>query len=153
MAFLLITVFGVALGTILFELSLTRIFSIILWYDYTFMAISVAFFGLGVGAITVYMSLGKVKIKKEKQAYQDKNFVHSRIIQSAITFAVSIPVFLLLVVYFVPPNINFIYLYYLASSVPFFFAGMALALIYIAMPKEISKLYFVDLAGSAIYWQ
>jgi len=150
LAFLLITVFGVALGTILFELSLTRIFSIILWYDYTFMAISVAFFGLGVGAITVYMSLGKVKIKKEKQADQDKNFVHSRIIQSTITFAVSIPVFLLLVVYFVPPNINFIYLYYLASSVPFFFAGMALALIYIAMPKEISKLYFVDLAGSAM---
>jgi hypothetical protein len=40
-------------GTIIFELTLARIFSIILWYDYAFMAISVAFFGLGIGAITV----------------------------------------------------------------------------------------------------
>ncbi len=113
------------------------------------MAISVAFFGLGIGAITVYMSLGKVKSDK-KSADLDESLIHSRIVQSTIAFAVSIPVFLLLIVYFVPPNINFIYLYYLTSSIPFFFAGMTLALIYIAMPKEISKLYFVDLVGSAI---
>lgn len=64
--FLFITIFVVSFGVILFQLTLTRIFSIILWYDYAFMAISVAFFGLGIGAFTVYAFKGKMKISKEK---------------------------------------------------------------------------------------
>src|SRR5206468_6942110 len=150
MIFLLITIFVVSFGTILFELTLTRIFSIILWYDYAFMAISIAFFGLGIGAITVYISKSKAKIDEEKHKEIDGAFIPSRIVQSSLTFAISIPIFLFIVVYILPPNINFIYLFYLASSIPFFFAGMTMALIYTSMPKEISKLYFVDLGGAAI---
>jgi Spermine/spermidine synthase domain len=148
MIFLLVVIFFVSFGTILFELTLTRIFSIILWYDYAFIAISVAFFGLGVGAITVYISRSKAKIVVKDEEFI--NFNTSKIVQSAVTFAISLPVFVSIIVYVIPPNINFIYLFYLASSIPFYFAGMTLAFIYIAMPKEISKLYFVDLAGAAI---
>jgi len=146
--FLFVVIFFVSFGTILFELTLTRIFSIILWYDYAFMAISVAFFGLGVGAITVYISRSKKKIAVKDEEFI--NFNTSRILQSAVSFAISLPVFLSIIVFVIPPNINFIYLFYLASSIPFYFAGMTLAFIYIGMPKEISKLYFVDLAGAAI---
>jgi predicted membrane-bound spermidine synthase len=150
MIFLLITIFVVSFGTILFELTLTRIFSIILWYDYAFMAISIAFFGLGIGAITVYISKSKAKIDEEKHKETDGGFIPSRIVQSSLTFAISIPIFLFIIAYILPPNINFIYLFYLASSIPFFFAGMTMALIYTSMPKEISKLYFVDLGAAAI---
>jgi hypothetical protein len=146
--FLFVVIFFVSFGTILFELTLTRIFSIILWYDYAFMAISVAFFGLGVGAITVYISRSKSKIAVKDEEFI--NFNTSKILQSAVTFAISLPVFVSIIVFVIPPNINFIYLFYLASSIPFYFAGMTLAFIYIAMPKEISKLYFVDLAGAAV---
>ena len=149
MLFLFIMVFVVSLGVILFELALTRIFSIILWYDYAFMAISVAFFGLGIGAITVYMSMGSAKVDDETREL-DTGSINSKVIKSALGFALSIPIFLFLTAYFIPANINFIYLYYLTSSIPFFFAGMTLAFIYISMPKEISKLYFVDLIGAAI---
>src|ERR671912_772649 len=38
--FLLVLLFVLSLSIILFELALTRIFSIVLWYDYAFMAIS-----------------------------------------------------------------------------------------------------------------
>jgi predicted membrane-bound spermidine synthase len=128
-----------SISVLLFELALTRIFSIILWYDYAFMAISVAFFGLGIGSLLIHIL--KNKIKREKLA--------SKILQTTIIFAVSVPIFLLVIGHIIPPNIYFIYLFYLASSIPFFFAGISMSLIYFAMPREVSKLYFIDLVGAA----
>lgn len=112
------------------------------------MAISVAFFGLGIGAFTVYVLRNKKKISTQLDGYG--TFVPSRIIIPTVTFAISIPIFLLILAYVIPPSTAFIYLFYIASSIPFFFAGVSLAWIYVAMPKEISKLYFVDLIGAAI---
>ncbi|MDP9290702.1 MAG: hypothetical protein M3P08_21240 [Thermoproteota archaeon] len=40
-------------------------------------------------------------------------------------------------------------MFYLTSSIPFFFAGMSMAMIHLTMSWEISKLYFADLAGAA----
>ena len=104
------------------------------------MAISVAFFGLGIGALLIH-------IIKNKMKSQDN--LSSAILKSTIAFAVSLPIFLFLVGHVIPPSISFIYLFFLASAVPFFFAGMSMALVYYAMPNEVSKLYFVDLAGAA----
>ena len=131
----------VSLCVLLFELTLTRIFSIILWYDYAFMAISVAFFGLGIGALLIYNLKNKIKKIEEN--------LPSKILQATITFAVSVPIFLFVVGHIIPSNTSFIYLFYLASAIPFFFAGMSMALIYLTMPKEITKLYFADLVGAA----
>src|SRR6266508_3774185 len=89
--FLMVVLFFLSLSIILFELTLTRIFSIILWYDYAFMAISIAFFGLGVGAVTVYISMSKTKsVVKDEELI---NFNTSKIVQSAVTFAISLPLF------------------------------------------------------------
>src|SRR5919205_2163506 len=126
-------------SVLLFELALTRIFSIIMWYDYAFMAISIAFFGLGIGSLLTHIL--KNKIKREQ--------LPSKILQTAIIFAVSVPIFLLLMGYVIPPNMDFIYLFYLVSSIPFFFAGISMSLIFFAMPREVSKLYFIDLIGAA----
>ena len=124
---------------LLFELALTRIFSIVLWYDYAFMAISIAFFGLGIGSLLTHIL--KNKVKREQ--------LPSKILQTTIIFAVSVPIFLVVIGNVIPPNIHFIYLFYLSSSIPFFFAGISMSLIFFAMPKEVSKLYFIDLVGAA----
>lgn len=55
LAFLMTVPFFSSLAIILFELALTRVFSIILWYDYAYMAIPIAFFGLGVGSLLIHM--------------------------------------------------------------------------------------------------
>ncbi len=44
----------------------------------------------------------------------------------------------------------FIPLYYLNLSVPFFFSGMVIALLFTRCPKEINRLYAADLLGAAI---
>jgi hypothetical protein len=43
--------FLVTLATLMYELLLTPIFSVTMWYHFAFMAISVAMFGMTVGAI------------------------------------------------------------------------------------------------------
>jgi predicted membrane-bound spermidine synthase len=128
-----------SMSVLLFELALTRIFSIVLWYDYAFMAISIAFFGLGIGSLLTHIL--KNKVKREQ--------LPSKILQTTIIFAVSVPIFLVVIGNVIPPNIHFIYLFYLSSSIPFFFAGISMSLIFFAMPKEVSKLYFIDLVGAA----
>ena len=92
-----------SLGVLLFEITLTRMFSIILWYNYAFMAISIAFFGLGIGALTVHLTKNKVKTK---------DVLPSRILQSAIAFAVSLPIFLFLIGHLIPPSTSFLYLFF-----------------------------------------
>jgi predicted membrane-bound spermidine synthase len=128
-----------SMSVLLFELALTRIFSIVLWYDYAFMAISIAFFGLGIGSLLTHIL--KNKVKREQ--------LPSKILQTTIIFAVSVPIFLVLIGHVIPPNIHFIYVFYLTSSIPFFFAGISMSLIFFAMPREVSKLYFIDLVGAA----
>src|SRR5919199_73252 len=137
--FMLVVLFALSLSVLLFEITLTRMFSIILWYNYAFMAISVAFFGLGIGALIVHLIRNKMRTEN----------LPSKIIQSSIAFGISLPIFLFLIGYAIPPSTSFIYLFFLIASIPFFFAGISVALIYLAMPKEVTKLYFVDLAGAA----
>src|ERR687891_1357267 len=129
----------ISLSVLLLELALTRIFSIILWYDYAFMAISIAFFGMGIGSLLAHIA--KNRLRKES--------VPIYLVKSSLGFAASIGVFLVVTSYLIPPSVDYLYLFYLASSLPFLFAGIAIALIFYSRPRDISRLYFIDLLGSA----
>src|SRR5919106_5860209 len=147
--FLLVLLFVLSLSIILFELALTRIFSIVLWYDYAFMAISIAFFGLGVGSFMIHIQKDKFSTLKKKSTIDSQFTFSSRIVRYAIAYGISLPIFTFLIGY-IPSDTSYIYLFYLISSVPFFFAGAAMALIFLAMSENISKLYFADLIGAAL---
>src|SRR5918998_1235998 len=147
--FLLVVLFVLSLSMILFELALTRIFSIVLWYDYAFMAISIAFFGLGIGSFVIHIQKDKFNSLKKKSTIDSQFTFSSRIIRYALAYGISVPVFILLIGY-IPSDTSYIYLFYLISSIPLFFAGSAIALIFLAMSEKISKLYFADLIGAAL---
>src|ERR671910_2342436 len=147
--FLLVILFVLSLSIILFELALTRIFSIVLWYDYAFMAISIAFFGLGIGSFMIHIQKDKFNALKKKSAIDPQLTFSSRIVRYAIAYGISVPLFIFLIGY-IPSDTSYIYLFYLISSIPFFFAGAGMALIFLAMSEKISKLYFVDLIGAAL---
>jgi predicted membrane-bound spermidine synthase len=147
--FLLVLLFVLSLSIILFELALTRIFSIVLWYDYAFMAISIAFFGLGIGSFMIHIQKDKFKMLKKKSTIDPQFALSSKIVQYAIAYGISVPVFIILIGY-IPSDTSYIYLFYLISSIPFFFAGAGMALVFLAMSEKISKLYFADLVGAAL---
>ena len=57
--------FGIAatsLATLLLELALTRIFSVVYFYHFAFLAISIALFGLGAGGVFSYVVAGWPRI-------------------------------------------------------------------------------------------
>jgi predicted membrane-bound spermidine synthase len=147
--FLLVLLFVLSLSIILFELALTRIFSIVLWYDYAFMAISIAFFGLGIGSFMIHIQKDKFKTLKKQSTIDPRFAFSSKIVQYAIAYGISVPVFIFLIGY-IPSDTSYIYLFYLISSIPFFFAGAGMALVFLAMSEKINKLYFADLVGAAL---
>lgn len=154
-AFLMVVLFFASLATILFELALTRVFSIVLWYDYAFMAISVAFFGLGVGSLLIHMQKDRGEQPNAGRLQRlisvpqmNPAAVTKKLIQYSVAYALSVPAFIFAVTQ-IPPDTSYVYLFYLASSVPFFFVGSIMALVFYAVPRQISKLYFADLVGAA----
>src|SRR4051812_2488676 len=46
------------MATLLLELALTRIFSVVFYYHFAFLAISIALFGLGMGGVFSYVVAG-----------------------------------------------------------------------------------------------
>ena len=54
---------GIGLGSfaaLLLELALTRLFSVILFYHFAFLAISIALLGLGAGGVFAYLGRGRL---------------------------------------------------------------------------------------------
>ncbi len=138
--------FMVTLATLMYEILLTRIFSVTMWYHYAFMAVSIALFGMTVGAMLVYLFPGSFPYDRSKYYLG----------LSSLLFAVSIlPSFLthLSIPFVTQRSIAALYsvgLTYAVISVPFVFSGMCVTLALTRFPRQVSKLYAADLAGAAI---
>jgi len=61
--------FGIGLssfGALLLELALTRLFSVVLFYHFAFLAISIALLGLGAGGVFAYLNRSRLIRSKWK---------------------------------------------------------------------------------------
>ena len=54
----MIGVLVMSFASLLLELSLTRLFSVVLFYHFAFLAISIALLGLGAGGVFAYIARG-----------------------------------------------------------------------------------------------
>jgi hypothetical protein len=137
--------FCVALATVMYEIVLTRIFSVTMWYHFAFVAISIAMFGMTVGAIIVYL----------RPALFTQERVTEHLTLSAVLFAVSAVVSFLISL-FVPfdgdmtaSGIASTGVTYAIIAVPFVFSGVCVALALTKFPRQVGKLYAADLIGAA----
>jgi len=142
------SIFVLSLAGLALENSLTRIFSITMWYHYAFMAISVAMLGMSTGAVKVYVADFASKTESEIEAVIAK---YSRFFAASTIFSL----LTLLAIPFVPRPTGIGYfttaLIYAVSAVPFYFEGVAVSLILATkFIKQANKLYAADLAGAAI---
>ena len=141
-------VFLLSLTGLALENALTRIFSITMWYHYAFMAISVAMLGMSTGAVKVYVSeFGKLSREK----IEDLICIYSRMF--ALFTVISL--FALLSIPFIPRPTGVgmftTWFIYAIAAVPFYFAGVAVALIITTKYIEnVNRLYAFDLAGAAV---
>jgi hypothetical protein len=136
--------FLVTLATLVFEILLTRIFSITLWYHFAFMAISVAMFGITVGALTVHLRPSWFPPEKLQQ----------RLGESALCFGLLIVVTVLihLLCPFDRPGLEWLLLgiNFLLVALPFVCSGVCVCLVLSRYPVQVNGLYAVDLAGAAL---
>lgn len=136
----------VSFGTLVLELSLTRLFSVILFYHFAFLAISIALLGLGAGGVFAYL-------QRERLAR-----FSTRALGAACSTASAIAiVFVLEIVLHVPVSLdlsgaNFIRLtvIYLVSAVPFFLTGLLCSAVYSREKTRIPLVYAADLGGGAL---
>lgn len=134
----LISVFLLSFLGLLFQVTLTRIFSTIIWYHYAFVAISVALFGWGLGGLVLHFF-------KRKIVGNEQNLIMILL----LLLAVFMP-FYLLVISRIPAYPSLITLHFLISLFPFFIAGTCLAFLYSKFAGSASKLYFADLIGASL---
>ena len=136
--------FLVALSTVMFEVLLTRIFSLTMWYHFAFMAISIAMFGLTVGALLVFL--------RPKQ-WPDA-MLRPAMGRSALWAAIAMVVVILLHISLYLPEASEdlapLILTFIGVAIPFVFSGVFVSLSLTRFPARIGALYAVDLAGAAV---
>lgn len=131
-------------STLLFEVALTRIFSLIFWYHYGFVVISLTLLGIGLSGIFVY--LYPERFPRSKAA--------GRAATASIAFAIATVVFLALfhILVSTTPYVGTeeLLLVFLMTVVPFFFGGLAIAIPLSRFTERIGTLYGADLLGAAL---
>ncbi len=161
--------FFLCMATLMYELILTRIFSVLMWYHFASMAISLALFGMGVAALTVY--LRPAWFPQERVPFLASRF--------AALFGVAVALFFAIFVLFrLQPLFGFKVLaffhqpfyqpfqqgfydralptglltglagLYLITALPFFFSGLSVTLLLSRHLSGINRLYCWDLLGA-----
>ncbi len=131
-------IMATSLATLLLELSLTRVFSVIYFYHFAFLAISIALFGLGAGGVfsyvvaawrgTLWGKLGTMAVWNAVVCVLSLWFLLSR-----------------------TGNLNTveISLAYFVAAAPFFLSGTILSLVIADTVERVNRTYFFDLVGAA----
>ncbi len=127
-----------SLATLLFELSLTRIFSVVFYYHFAFLAISIALFGLGVGGVLSYVVAAWRAPLPLKLG--------------GLSLANAALIGLALAVILAQGNQISAWDYaaiYLTTSLPFIASGIILSLAVSETMERVNRVYFFDLLGAA----
>src|SRR6266436_3875639 len=122
-----VPVLGVALvsfAALLLELSLTRLFSVVLFYHFAFLSISIAL--LGIGAVLCALNA------------------------LAIFAALEVVLHILISLQLSSYNFKRLTAIYLSAAVPFFFSGLLFSVVFAREPRRIPQLYGADLLGGAV---
>ncbi len=133
-------------AALLLELSLTRLFSVVLFYHFAFLAISIALLGLGAGGVFAYLL-------KKRLARTDTRTLAARLcIDNSI-----LVLFVLEIVLRVPVALevsvrNFLHLsaIYVAAALPFFLTGLLFSVVFARETWRAPRLYGADLGGGAL---
>lgn len=130
-----LTLFLVSASGLAFQVTLTRVFSLLFQYHYAFLAISLAILGLSLGAV-----MGRVMRREEAAPL-------STLLKAMALLSLSYPV--AAVILAILPSTLSVVLHVLVALAPFVVTGIVTTLVFAAHPLESGKLYAADLFGAA----
>ncbi len=126
------------LATLLLELSLTRIFSVVFYYHFAFLAISIALFGLGVGGVFSYIVAGWPTPLFRKLGHL--SMLNGLLVMVALAVILAQKE---------GPGVWRLTLVYFTTSLPFFVSGIIVSLAIAETVARIDRVYFFDLVGAS----
>jgi len=138
-------VFAVAAATLMYEILLTRIFSVTMWYHFAFLAVAAALLGMTLGAVLV----------QARPLTFSTAAAPRHLATSALFFAIGVPAtFLLHLAIPVVPTLTTagllsVLITYAFIAVPFVASGVCICLALTRLPGPVGSLYAADLAGAA----
>src|SRR5436309_2846217 len=131
-------IFLVSAAMLLLEVVLTRIFSVVLWYHFAFVAVSLVLAGIAASGLAVRVLIAR-QAKGDFYLHAAIGFQLSTIAAIVIALAVGKvidhPVILVAA--------------FLAATPPFFCAGLTIGLALAQWPERTASIYTADLVGAA----
>jgi hypothetical protein len=135
------TYFAIAatsLATLLLELALTRVFSVVYFYHFAFLAISIALFGLGAGGVFSYVVAG----------WRGSLFEKLGVLAMLNAFAIALSLAFLLSRTGKMETTELMVAYFVAA-IPFLLSGTIISLVISETIERVNRVYFFDLVGAA----
>src|ERR1700687_84063 len=133
-------------SALLLELALTRLFSVVLFYHFAFLAISIALLGLGAGGVSAYLLKSRLARTDTRSLAARLCMTNSAVVVVVLEIVLHVPVALQVSW----SNFGRLTALYLAAAVPFFLTGLLFAVVYARETRRIPRLYGADLCGGAL---
>ncbi len=133
-------------SALLLELALTRLFSVVLFYHFAFLAISIALLGLGAGGVFAYLCKARLARIETRLLATRLCLVNSVLVLIVLEVTLHVPVSLTVT------GKNFLRLtvLYFVAAIPFFVTGLLFSVIFARETWRVSRLYGADLCGGAL---
>src|SRR4051812_24930260 len=113
-------------SALLLELALTRLFSVVLFYHFAFLAISVALLGLGAGGVYAYLRRSWLARFETRRLSAILCTINAISIFLTLEVVLHVPVSLELSSW----NLLRLTAIYLTSTIPFFFTGLVFSVVF-----------------------
>ncbi len=139
---LLLAIFAVSFSVLVFEISLTRVFSVLLRFHYVFLALSLALCGLGIGGLVDFLIRRRWPKTTDSTAFlAGCALLFSLLIPGGVVMLLATPL---------AAHLTSVWVMAAGCLPPFVAAGIFLSHAFAQYPSFSGHLYFADLLGAAL---
>ena len=141
----LVAVACVSAALLMTELALTRIFSVVMYYHFAFLAISIALFGLSASGVFAFVRRRHFAREETGPLLGTRSLVYAACTVVSLFVLVRLRVGL----NYSPRNLALMLTIYTLAALPFFTGGLVVSLAISRLSSRINAVYAADLLGAA----
>jgi predicted membrane-bound spermidine synthase len=130
---------------LMIELALTRIFSVIMYYHFAFLAISIALFGISASGVLAYVARRRLERIGTASLLATESIIYAVVTIVALFFLVRLRVGL----QYSPHNLVLMLTIYALAALPFLTGGLVITIAVSRLTSRINAVYAADLIGAA----
>jgi hypothetical protein len=142
-------VFLISASVLMLQIALTRVFSFTLWYHFAYVTISVALLGYGASGAMLAVFPGLAGRDPAQRLARYATACGVAVIVAYLAFA-KLPFYPFELRKEAGTQVPLMLVYYAAITAPFFLAGLCMSVALSTFSRQVSRLYFFDLAGAGV---